>query len=313
VDHAWKVEHTGDDKGSTDRRLAALAARQWGVVSARELEACGLSRSAIAHRVRTGRLHRMHRGVFAVGHASPPLEGRFLAAVKACGPYAVLSHRSAAAVHGIVEWEERHPEVTVPAAQRRSHPGIRVHRSHSLTARDATRHGPLLLTSPERTLQDLAKVLTVDALRRALRHAQALRLTTHERLAARGLVTTGAAPTRSALEDALLDLILDAGLAHPDVNVPLHFDGRTVIPDFRWPAQRLIVEADGAAAHDNPLARREDAARQALLEAGGERVVRVTWAQVTARRAETLARLQAAGAPAAGTSRTPAGTGARGP
>jgi very-short-patch-repair endonuclease len=126
-------------------------------------------------------------------------------------------------------------------------------------------------------------------------------------------VTAGPAPTRSELEDALLDLILAAGLAHPDVNVPLRVQGRIVIPDLRWPAQRLIVEADGAAAHDNPLARREDAARQALLEAGGERVVRVTWAQVTARPAETLARLRAAGAPAGDTSQRPAGTGARGP
>jgi Protein of unknown function (DUF559) len=74
----------------------------------------------------------------------------------------------------------------------------------------------------------------------------------------------------------VLDLFLDAGLERPDVNVALRVGGRRVIPDFRWPDRRLVVEADGAAWHDNEIARAEDAERQALLEAQGERVVRVT-------------------------------------
>jgi very-short-patch-repair endonuclease len=72
-----------------------------------------------------------------------------------------------------------------------------------------------------------------------------------------------------------------------------------VIPDFRWPDARLVVEADGAAWHDHRLAREDDAERQALLERHGERVLRVTWAQAVARPAETLIRLRAAGAPSA--------------
>ena len=78
----------------------------------------------------------------------------------------------------------------------------------------------------------------------------------------------------------------------------MHIDGRRIVPDFRWPAQRLVIEADGAAWHDNPLARADDAERQALLEAHGERVLRVTWSQAVSRRTQTLARLRAAGAPA---------------
>jgi hypothetical protein len=111
------------------------------------------------------------------------------------------------------------------------------------------------------------------------------------------ILATGPAPTRSVLEDAVLDLMLRGGLAHPDVNVPLWLDGRRVVPDFRWPEQRLIVEADGAAWHDNRLARQDDAERQALLEAHGERVVRVDWQQTVARSAQTFRRIVAAGAP----------------
>ena len=89
----------------------------------------------------------------------------------------------------------------------------------------------------------------------------------------------------------MLDLIARGGFETPDVNEPITLGGRRVVPDFRWPAQRLVIEADGAAWHDHRLAREDDAERQAILEAHGERVVRVTWAQATGRPAQTLARL----------------------
>jgi very-short-patch-repair endonuclease len=120
----------------------------------------------------------------------------------------------------------------------------------------------------------------------------------------RTILASGPAPTRSELEDIVLDLILRAGLAHPSVNAPLTLGGRRVVPDFRWPEQRLVVEADGAVWHDNPTARADDAERQALLEAAGERVVRITWQQAIARPDETLARLRAAGAPPTAPGRT---------
>ena len=294
-----------------DARIARLAGEQWGVVSLSELTACGLSRDAVMLRVRSGRLHLMHWRVYAVGHANPPLEGRFLAAVKACAPDGVLSHFSAAALWGFVQWDQRHPEVTVRRTGTRIHAGLRVHRTSTLDPPDLARHNGIRVTSPARTLLDLASQLTERRLRRAVRQAQSLhRVNTRQlvdvlaRLGPRRgakrlarIVATGPAPTRSELEDAVLDLILRDGLAHPSVNVPLVLNGRRVIPDFRWPTERLVVEADGAAWHDHKLAREDDAERQALLEAHGERVLRVTWEQTIARPHQTLARVRAAGAP----------------
>jgi hypothetical protein len=172
---------------------------------------------------------------------------------------------------------------------------------------------PIPVTSPPRTLLDLASILPYKPLRRAVRQAQFLGLVSVVQLnetlgrsrrrrgvrTLRRITAAGPAPTRSELEDVILDLILEAGLAHPDVNVPLRLAGRRVILDFRWP-QRLVVEADGAAWHDNDLARADDADCQALLEAHGERVVRVTWHQAGTQPGQTLARLRAAGAPIGG-------------
>jgi hypothetical protein len=108
-----------------DRRVAALAAEQYGVVSLADLQSCGLNRAAVTTRVRLGTFHRPHRGVYAVGHANPPRDLRFLAAVKACGPTAVLSHFSAAELWGFYETEaQRVPEVTVVGEGTRARPGI---------------------------------------------------------------------------------------------------------------------------------------------------------------------------------------------
>ena len=276
-----------------------------------ELYACGLSHDGIWVRVRNGRLHPVHRGVYAVGHANPPVHGRWLAAVKACGPGAVLSHFSAAALWGIVTWDDRFPEITVQDTTPRDHRGIRAHRTTRLDPEDRTEREGIPVTTPARTLIDLAASLPYPALRRAVRQAQADQLTdVRHLLAARArlgprrgtaqlarVLATGPAPTRSELEDAVLDLLLRGGIDHPDVNVPLLVGARRVVPDFRWPAQRLVVEADGARYHDDPTARADDAERQALLEAHGERVLRVTWRQAVARPVETLARVRAAGAP----------------
>jgi hypothetical protein len=297
-----------------DVHVAALAARQWGVVSVAELRACGLSDDAIATRVRNAGLHPLHRGVYAVGHANPPVEGVFLAAVKACAPAGVLSHFSAAAAWAFVEWDGRLPEVTVRRSRTPRHPHLRAHRTTRLDERDISTWNNMPITSPARTIIDVAGQLSDGRLRRAVRQAQSLKLVSLEELAdalrryprRRGiprlarLIAASPAPTRSALEDLVLKLMLDGGLEHPDVNVPLVAGGRTVIPDFRWRGPRVVVEADGAAWHDHKLAREDDAERQALLEAHGERVVRITWNQAVARPSETLARLRAAGAPVKG-------------
>jgi hypothetical protein len=301
----------GRPDGSPDIRAAARAADQWSVLSLDELRECGLSRKAVSVRARNGRLHRMYQGVYAVGHPNPPFEGRLLAAVKACGDGAALSHYSAAALWEFVRWDERFPEVSIPAPRNRMHEGVRVHRTSALAPRDLMRHRGIPVTSPARTLLDLASILDYRPLRRAVRQAQSMRRVGIPQLAEvlarlrprRGastlarIITAGPAPTRSELEDVVLDLILRGGLSRPDVNVPMTVSGRRIVPDFRWPEQRLVVEADGGTWHDHRLVREDDAERQALLEAHGERVVRVTWQQAVARPTQTLSRLRRAGAP----------------
>jgi hypothetical protein len=312
-DRRLRSRQADELNGRPDVRVAAKAGGEWGVLSLDELRACGLSRNAVAVRVARGSLHPLYRGVYAVGHRSLPLEGRFLAAVKACGPDAVLSHFSAAALLGLVSWDGRDPEVTIASQGTRVHEGIRVHRSQTLDPPDLARYRGVPITSPVRTLVDVASVLDYRRLRRSVRQAQSLRHVevrqVTEALARLGprrgsrnlrkILATGPAPTRSELEDAVLDLMLGGGLEHPDVNVPLLLAGRRVVPDFRWPRQKLVVEADGAAWHDDRLSREDDAERQALLEAHGERILRVTWKQAITRPGETLARIHAAGAPVA--------------
>ncbi len=283
------------------------------MLSLGELRELGLSRQAVSVRAGNGRLHRLYRAVYAVGHPNPGFEGRMLAAVKACGPNAVLSHHSAAELWGFMERTDRSPDVTIPASERRGHAGIGVHQSTRLEPRDRAKFEGIPVTTPARTLLDLAAVLEYRVLRGAVRRAEGLHRASPaqleevldrlrprrgaRRLAA--IVATGPAPTNSKLEDLVLELVLAGGLAHPDLNKPLVLDGRRVVPDFRWPEQRLVIEADGAAWHDGKVAREEDAARQALLEAHGERVLRVTWRQVVDQPQRTLTRIRRAGAPRA--------------
>jgi hypothetical protein len=290
-----------------DVAAAALAARQWGVLDNEELWACGFSRGAVMRRRRGGILHDVFPGVYAWGHSGLTIRGRCLAAVKACGPGAALSYCSACALWRIIEWEECRPlDVTVPMRGARTIPGITIHRTR--LPLEVVRLDGIPVTIPAQALLDLAGVYSYDPLRRAVREAMARkRVNVRDLTAIRGrrgsallnrILADGYVPTRSELEDAVLDVIERGGLAKPDVNRSLGLvGGKLTIPDFRWPEQRLVVEADGRAWHDNALAREDDAERQARLEAAGERVVRVTWQQAIARPQQTIARLKAAGAP----------------
>jgi hypothetical protein len=293
-------------------RVARLAARQHGVVSVADLFACGLDHDAIAVRVRNGRLHPLHKGAYAVGHANPTADGCLLAAVKACGVGAALCLWSGAMLANIIRWEDRYPDVLVLGESAPQHPRINGHRTSYLPAGHVTTVRGIPVTTAERTLLDLAAVMPEHRLRRATRQAQFLKLTTIPSLVAvlhgpgpqRGrkklarIIATGAAPTQSELEDLVLDLILRGGFAHPAVNEPLFIAGRRIVPDFCWPGQRLVIEADGPH-HDDPLERAADCERQRILEAHGYRVIRVTWAQAVAHPAATLRRIAQAGAPRA--------------
>ena len=291
--------------------MAELAAEEWGVLSSHELRLCGLTDHEVKRRGRTGRLHRIHQGVYAVGHRALTKEGKWLAAVKACGGGSVLSHYSAGALWGFVEWDDRKPEVTVPGPGSRRHQGIRVHRSTRLGRKDVMTRDGIRVTSPARTLLDLASQLPYKPLRRAVREAMANRRVAIRQIAEalaragprRGsrnlasILTDGYAPTDSVLEDIVLDLILAGGYKRPDVGKALTLDGRRFVPDFRWPEQKIIVEADGGQWHEHKIAREDDAERQAFLEARGEHVIRVSWRQAVAKRFQTLSRFAAAGAP----------------
>jgi very-short-patch-repair endonuclease len=206
---------------------------------------------------------------------------------------------------GLLRWEERHPEVTVAGWATGRRAGLRVHRARTLDPRDVTRRDAIPVTTPARTLLDLAGMLAPRALRCAVRWRSACdrapavdvltRANGHRGASAlAAIVTADPVLTRSVLEDALLDLVLDAGLPAPRVNEELVLDGRRIVPDLRWPQQQLVVEADGAAWHDDPAAREDDAERQALLEAHGERVLRVTWQQAVRQPRQTLARISQA-------------------
>ena len=290
-----------------DARVAQFAADREGVISIRQLRACGLDGDAVSVRVRNGWLHRLHRGVYAVGHPAVSLRGRFRAAVLACEGGTAVARFSAAAEWGFVPWKERDVELVTRGGPRRID-GVRVIRSRSLDRRDVKWRRGVPFTSPARTLLDLAVVMTERALRRAARQAQALQLVTipeileiaercrgHRGAAKlRAVVADGPAPTRSPLEDMLLDLLDGAGIPRPEINAPLHLDGRTVIPDYLWRDRRVAVEADSVTWHDHKLTRENDADKQAILEAHGYRVVRVTRVQTLQHPEQTLARIRAA-------------------
>ena len=295
-----------------DVRVARLAAEQHGVVSAAQLLERGLPRTAIQVRVRNGRLHPVHRGVYAVGHRALTLKGRFMAAVLAGGAGAALGYRSAGAEWECVEWDDDYYliEVVIPRSAPLRHPGLRIHRTRRLDPRDVMRHDGIPITTPARTLLDLADVLPDKGLRRAVRQAQALRLVSVRQLAdvltrAQGrrgarrlaaLVAEGPTPTASDLEDLVLGVVVDGGLRRPPQINRRH---GSVYPDLRWPEQRVTVECDSTTWHSGKLASEDDAERQARLEADGERVLRVTWQQALKNPEQTIARLIAAGVPRA--------------
>lgn len=292
-----------------DARVATVAARQHGVVSARQLSAAGLNRQAIHVRVGGGRLHRIHRGVYAVGHPALTLDGRFMAAVLAGGRRALLSRWATLALAGLTRWDDCRPiDVTVAGGGTRSRDGIRFHRARALDPRDTTRIRGIPTITPARALLEVAAQVSDDRLKRLVRQAQAERLTSTRQIAAMlgrangqratarlaALIAGGPAPTASGHEDAVLELILAAGFQRPAINE--RCDGTPYRPDMRWPAQRLILEVDSPW-HDGRLARELDAERQADLEAAGERVLRTTLEQALASPGRLAARLHAAGAP----------------
>jgi predicted transcriptional regulator of viral defense system len=271
------------DKGRLDRRLAGLAARQHGVVARAQLVALGLSDEAIRKRAVAGRLHRLHRGVYAVGHPAVTQHGGWMAAVLACGPGAVLSHGSAAQLWGL-PWRQKRIDVTVPGSGGRQRRRVVIVHRARLEPNEVTNRDGIPVTSPGRTLVDLADYGRVRALKRAVDEAHFLRLDMSDMTPRRGrrgsgLVAAvlerhqpGSTRTKSDLEEAVLAMCSRFGLPEPEVNS----DTEGYESDFVWRAARLILEADSRAAHLTPAAFERDRLRDADLTAAGWRVVRVT-------------------------------------
>jgi hypothetical protein len=282
--------HSEPSSDAPGRAMAVTAARQHGVISVEQLRERGLRAGAVKRRVESGRLHRIHPGVYAVGHDRVVGRGRLWAAVLAKGgpEAAVLSHRAAAALWDLLPWPTGRIDVTTKR-HRRSTREIHVHRGDALTPSDI-HYDPddgLPYTTLERTRIDLADVLTPYRLKRVchrIEHlygndAQRPRPGRRTRRLDTALATLKIAPpqiTRNELEERFLALAARAGLPPPLVNT----DRGPYCADFLWPQLHLIVETDGARTHNTDTAFHADRRRDIDLKVAGYQTLRFTWDHV---------------------------------
>lgn len=298
----------GPAAAQRERIIADLAGRQRGVVTASQLRAVGFDQQAIKRRLRAGRLHRLHRGVYLVGHPVPPNGAAELGAVLACGAGSVVSHHTSARLWRLSAFLERTGpiHVTVPGRDARHRPGIVVHRVRALAARDVRHVDGIPATSPARTLLDLASLLPLHDLELTLADARALGLIGERDLADlldRDGTRRGAGVlrrllelershglSRSEAERRLFALIHAAGLPLPKKNALV---GRLQV-DFLWRPEKVVVEVDGYAYHSSKRAFERDRERDAQLAARGHTVIRVTWRQLRDGPEAVIARIAAA-------------------
>jgi very-short-patch-repair endonuclease len=287
-----------------ERAIGELAARQHGVVATRQLCALGVTSQAVSLRARNGRMHRVHRGVYAVGHPPLTARGHWMAAVLACGPGSVLRHNSAAALWGLRQSSARLIDVTTRRTGR-ARSGIRIHRPRTLRPDETTTENRIPVTAPARTILDLAALKSTRP-EHILDRNETLRLTDYPSLAAlarahprhRGATrmlatldrhTAGASFTRSGLERLFLDLCAQHGLPRPRANTVVA--GKEV--DFLFEPQRLIVETDSWAYHRTRTAFEDDRARDAVMARAGYRTLRFTDDHLTTDAAGVVAILTA--------------------
>jgi very-short-patch-repair endonuclease len=294
------VLRSGGDRASIDAAVTAIAAAQHGVVTTAQVIAAGWSRDAIRHRVDRGWFRPVHRGVCVVGPVAAPLAFE-QAGLLACGEGSILGYASVAAMSRLA----RRPELVdvIVRGSRRSHKGITLHRDTVPPSDRTIRHG-LAVTTVDRTLRDLAGVLTAEELDRVVNEALVQRLVTVQGLLAsveRSPRRRGAARlrellhdhhgiTRSEAERALKRLIRRSGIPEPRTNARVA--GYEV--DCHWSALALVVEVDSASVHGTPRSFQADRAKEAALVAAGQRLIRVTRWEVVRRPEATIARLAVA-------------------
>lgn len=269
--------------------LARIAARQDGVVSRAQIDALGVDDGFADRWLAAGRLHRIHGGVYAVGHEALTQSGRWMAAVLAAGEGAVLSHLSAAVLWNLLEWASLIIHVTVEGSTSHRRPGLSMHRTRHLPPEHRGEIYGIPVTSPHRTLLDCASMLSRKRLRHAVEAGGREGLLDVPTLVAlcdasrgkRGVGTLrrialdqrgDVSATKSPPESGFLRLCMDHGLPEPLVNSQLH--GYEV--DFYWPRARLVVEIDTYTYHRSWAQRQRDLERDADLKVRGEEVVRFT-------------------------------------
>jgi len=285
---------------SADAALAALAGTQQAILKLEQICELGLGAAAVRQRAAAGRLHRQYRGVYSIVPRNLlTREGRWLAAVFAAGPGAVLSHRSAAALHGLRPFSGVTIDVTIPTRTMRKQPGIRIHRSTTLTEKDVTIVDGIPCTTVARTLLDLADVENRRGLERAFDQSEIAgafdlraiedQLERNFTRRAAGLVRAvleehyiGRTPTWNELEEAVLTVCRAAGVPEPEVNqwLVLPDGGQAIRPDFMWRRERVVLEADGRATHGTSQRFERDRRKDQRMIVAGWRSIRTTWRQV---------------------------------
>jgi hypothetical protein len=278
------------------QRMMNLATRQHGAISRDQLRALGMSGSAISHAIRTGRLHRVFRGTYALATPSFGRNGRLSAAVLACSKGAVISHRSAGALLGLLSDGPAVIDVIPPREQGRKIDGIRFHRVRTPRRDEVGTVDGIPCTSPARTLVDLAgvvgdwtlrscferaaqkRVLDIPAIEASMdpgrRGNKSLRALVDEWRRAAPIARKG--KLKSPLEAKVLPLLLRRGLPTPLLNAPIEIANGRIEVDFLWPDQRVVVEADSRDFHGTEVAFERDRWRDRELFRVGYNTLRVT-------------------------------------
>lgn len=306
----WSDRHLSGDnetnRAARDSKLLQTASRQRRLIRADQRAALGFSRNGISRRLATGRLFRVHRGVHALH--PPPYDGhqRYLAAVFAGGPGALLSNWPAAAPFGLLEAWPAVPHITNLSGRGRGLAGIVVHRSPVDPADATSRHG-IPCTSVARTVIDVAPTARARALEDLILASDSFGLLNRRRLSellteragrpgtrkVLELITDDPIEARSANERRMFSICREFGVPPPLVNYRIEAGGRTFYADFCWPELRLIIEADSWRWHGGRLAGENDADRDQILAIAGWRIIHFTRDQIKHERSRTGRRLLA--------------------
>jgi len=281
----------------SDQRLWKLAAAQHGVVSRKQMRALGMTDDVIDHEIRLGCVHRVFRGVYALGHPRADERSRLMAAVLACGKGTVVSHRSAAALLGLIDDGPVVIDVIAPGSRGRKIDGIRFHRVRPPRLEETGTVDGIPCTSPARTLVDLAGTVGDWTLRSAFDRAAQKRLLDIAAIEAsidprrpgmKGLLdlvekwrvaaplTKTRGKLKSPLEAKVLPLLVQRDLPPPLINAPVEIAKGRIEVDFLWPEHRFAVEADSRDFHGTAMAFERDRWRDRELMRAGYSVLRVT-------------------------------------